>query len=131
MVETTKQSGDGLTFVAASLSLVMAYAASATPIPLYGIYQAVDGVSYGALSLSAVVYFAGAVTALLVFGRLSNHLGRRAVSLLTVALAGLASVKLMTVHEAAPPSPAGCGLPAPSAWACWRSPSVWRGCCCR
>ncbi|MBL7250081.1 MFS transporter [Alloalcanivorax sp. C16-2] len=102
MVETTKQSGDGLTFVAASLSLVMAYAASATPIPLYGIYQAVDGVSYGALSLSAVVYFAGAVMALLVFGRLSNHLGRRAVSLLAVALAGLASVTLMTVHEAAP-----------------------------
>ena len=90
------------TFIGASLSLVMAYAASATPIPLYGVYRAADGLSYGDLSLSSVVYFVGAVTALLVFGRLSNHLGRRPMATLALVLSALACLVLTQVHGPTP-----------------------------
>ncbi|MGG2396696.1 MFS transporter [Pseudomonas sp. SH1-B] len=93
---------DWKTFLGASLSLLVVYAASATPIPLYGLYRAEDGLSYGDLSLSSVVYFAGAVTALLVFGRLSSHLGRRPLSLVSLLLGMLACAVLMTVHGPAP-----------------------------
>nr|WP_320114693.1 hypothetical protein [uncultured Desulfuromonas sp.] len=70
---------------AASLSFMAIFAASATPIPLYEIYRRADGLSYSDLSLTAVVYFIGAVTALLVFGRISDHLGRKVVTLITFA----------------------------------------------
>jgi MFS family permease len=97
-----KLSAHNLTFAGASLSLMATYAASATPIPLYGMYRAVDGLSYGDLALSSVVYFAGAVTALLVFGRLSDHLGRRPIALLALILAALACLCLLFVHAPAP-----------------------------
>ncbi|MFJ4048954.1 MULTISPECIES: MFS transporter [Pseudomonas] len=113
-----------LSFVGASTSLVATYAASATPIPLYGSYRAVDGLTYGDLSLSSVIYFAGAVTALLVFGRLSNHLGRRLPALLALLLAMCACLLLTTVHQATPLLVArglqglSCGL-ASTALAAW------------
>ncbi|WP_206537879.1 MFS transporter [Shewanella mangrovi] len=93
---------DKASFWAAALSLAATFVASATPIPLYGTYQRVDGVSYFELSLSSVVYFVGAVTALLIFGRLSNHLGRRPVSIMAVVLAAMASASFLHVHDAAP-----------------------------
>lgn len=97
-----QNTADNVSFVGASLSLLAVYAVSATPIPLYGIYRTVDGLSYSDLSLSAVVYFLGAVTALVVFGRLSNHLGRRPVALLALILAALACTSLLFVHDAPP-----------------------------
>lgn len=86
-----------LGFWAASLSLIAIFAASATPIPLYAIYRAAEGLSYFELSLTAVFYFVSAITALLVFGRLSNHIGRRPVVLLAVVLAMLACVVFVNV----------------------------------
>ncbi|MDH2431398.1 MFS transporter [Pokkaliibacter sp. MBI-7] len=97
-----KPDADWRTFIGASLSLLVVYAASATPIPLYGLYRAQDGLSYGDLSLSAVVYFVGAVTALLVLGRLSSHLGRRPLSLLALLLVVLACAVLLNVHSPGP-----------------------------
>lgn len=99
---TTHADSRRLGFLAASLALIATFAASAAPIPLYGVYRAAEGLSYTDLSLTAVAYFAGAVTALLVFGRLSNHLGRRPVVLLSLGLAGLASLVLLRVSGAAP-----------------------------
>jgi MFS family permease len=80
----------------------MAFAASATPIPLYDIYRRVDGLTYSDLSLTAVVYFIGAITALLVLGRISNHLGRKPVVFLTFGLAAAATVTLLHVSSALP-----------------------------
>ena len=94
--------GNRASFLAAALSLAATFVASATPIPLYGTYQQVDGITYFQLSLSSVIYFVGAVTALLIFGRLSNHLGRRPVSLIAVLLAALASATFLTVHDITP-----------------------------
>ncbi len=94
--------GSRLGFVAATVSLLSAFAASAVPIPLYGIYRAADGLTYLDLSLTAVGYFAGAVTALLIFGRLSNHLGRRPVILISLGLAIAASLILLDVPSVVP-----------------------------
>ncbi|WP_432698243.1 MFS transporter [Marinobacterium sp. YM272] len=89
-------------FAAASVSLIATYAASATPIPLYGLYRTQDGLSYTDLSLSAVVYFVGAVSSLLFFGRLSNHFGRRISAFLTLLLMAVAAVSFLNVHSALP-----------------------------
>ncbi|MDV6252971.1 MFS transporter [Vibrio sp. EA2] len=89
-------------FVGASLSLMVTYVTSAVPIPLYGAYQLQDNVSYLELSLSSVVYFIGAVTALVLFGRLSNHWGRKTVSVISLLLAALSVVVFVNVHSAAP-----------------------------
>lgn len=96
--EQTRRRG----FAAASFALVAAFVASAVPIPLYVTYRAANGLSYNDLSLTAVFYFAGAVTALLVFGRLSNHLGRRRVVLLSLGLSALACLILLDVSGATP-----------------------------
>lgn len=89
-------------FIAATVSLLMAFAVSATPIPLYDIYRRADGLTYSDLSLTAVVYFVGAITALLVFGRISNHLGRKPVIYLTFALEAAACILLLDVDSALP-----------------------------
>jgi MFS family permease len=87
-----------LGFVGASTSLVAVFAASGSPIPLYESYRRADGLSAADLSLTAVAYFAGAVLALLVLGRLSNHLGRRPVTLAALVLAGAGCLVLIEVH---------------------------------
>nr|WP_148227976.1 MFS transporter [Vibrio furnissii] len=91
-----------LSFIGASLSLMATYVASATAIPLYGLYQSVDGLTYSDLALSSVVYFIGAVIALIIFGRLSNHFGRKPISILSVLLAGLSCLVFLNIHSAYP-----------------------------
>ncbi|MDY4376825.1 MFS transporter [Pectobacterium brasiliense] len=95
-------SGNKTTFFSAAFSLISIFAASATPIPLYRQYQQIDSVSYYELSLSSVVYFVGAVTALVVFGRLSDHFGRRNISVISLLLSVAAMLSLLQVHSAAP-----------------------------
>ncbi len=80
----------------------MAFAVSATPIPLYDIYRRADGLTYSDLSLTAVVYFVGAVTALLVFGRISDHLGRKPATFLVFGLEAAACILLLDVTSALP-----------------------------
>lgn len=80
------------------LSFVAVFVAGALPIPLYDTYRVSDGVTNTGLSLVAVTYFVCAVLALLLLGRLSDHLGRKPVTIsaLVVALAGC--VVLANVH---------------------------------
>ena len=89
-------------FIAATLSMLMAFAASATPIPLYDVYRRAEGLTYADLALTAVVYFIGAITALLFFGRISDHLGRKPVTILAFALSAAASIILLDVDSALP-----------------------------
>ncbi|MAI62057.1 MAG: hypothetical protein CBB87_06145 [Micavibrio sp. TMED27] len=89
-------------FVAATLSLWMAYAASAAPIPLYDLYHRENDVSLNDLALTSVFYFAGAVFALLIFGRISNHIGRKPSALLVLGLAALSTVMFLEVDSALP-----------------------------
>lgn len=89
-------------FIAATLSFVAVFAASASPIPLYEIYHRTSGVTKSDLSLTAVAYFVAAVTALLVLGRLSNYLGRRVVSIVALVVTAIGCLVLTQVSGPAP-----------------------------
>jgi len=91
-----------LGFISSSLSFIVLFAASASPIQLYDLYRRADGLSYSDLSLTAVVYFIGAITALLFMGRISNHLGRKPITLTSYLLTALACLILMKVDSATP-----------------------------
>ncbi|MDO8211240.1 MFS transporter [Conexibacter sp. CPCC 206217] len=65
----------------------LALAASATPTPLYGVYQQEWGFSTITLTLVYAVYTVGVLAALLVAGSISDQVGRRPV--LFAALTGL------------------------------------------
>lgn len=76
---------------AVSTALVLIGAAAGAPAPLYGVYQQRFGITDADLTASLASYIIPAAIGLLMVGRLSNHLGRRPVSLLSLAfgIAGL------------------------------------------
>ena len=64
-------------FIGASLSLLLLFSASASPIPLYGHYAQILSIDKSELAMTAVMYFAGTVISLVFFARLSNYWGRK------------------------------------------------------
>jgi MFS family permease len=89
-------------FLAAACSLVLVFAAAGTPIPLYNIYRAEDGITNAHLGFVSVGYFLAAATSLLVFGRLSNNVGRRPVGLAALISAALACLILVGMNGVLP-----------------------------
>jgi MFS family permease len=89
-------------FIAATVSFVSVFAAGAAAIPLYDTYRSVDGLTNDQFALVAVAYFVCAVFALLVFGRLSNHHGRRPISIAALLLAIAGCLSLLLVHSFLP-----------------------------
>jgi MFS family permease len=83
----------GAAFALLSSILVTLLASSSAPTPLYATYQARWGFSAVALTVVFAVYAVAVLVALLVFGALSDHVGRRPV--LTVALIAQAGVMLV------------------------------------
>lgn len=71
-------------FVASIVVMIVVYAASSAPIPLYSNYQSILAITKASLSLTAVTYFLGTVISLLFFGRLSNYIGRRKTIIITI-----------------------------------------------
>ncbi|MBK6006676.1 MFS transporter [Ramlibacter ginsenosidimutans] len=88
-----------LAFFSAAVSLVVAFAAAAAPIPLYNIYRAEDGLTNAAISMAVVTYAVGTIAALLVLGRLSNHVGRRRAAIASLAVILLGCLVLLDVHD--------------------------------
>jgi len=78
-----------LAFIASACSLVVIYAISSAPIPLYAGYSLTIGLTSSDLAMTSAFYFAGTVAALLIFARISNHVGRKPVALATTLLAAL------------------------------------------
>lgn len=93
---------EGRGFIAATISFVSVFAAGAAAIPLYDTYRSADGLTNDQFSLVAVAYFVCAVFALLVLGRLSNHHGRRPVSIAALLLAAAGCLTLQWVHSFLP-----------------------------
>lgn len=89
-------------FVAATASLVMIVVASSSPVPVYNVYRAQNGITNADLSLSVVAYFAGTILALVSLGRLTNHLGRKPVSLATLVIMAVGCLVLIHVDGLAP-----------------------------
>jgi MFS family permease len=88
-----------LAFVSAVVSLVAAFAAVGSTIPLFNIYRAEEGFTNADISMTIVVYSVATLTTLLVLGRLSNHLGRRPTSVASLVLLLLGCVLLLNVHD--------------------------------
>ena len=87
-----------LAFISAVVSLVAAFAAVGSTIPLFNIYRAEDGFTNAGISMTVVAYSAATLTTLLVLGRLSNHLGRRPTSIASLCLLLLGCLLLLDVH---------------------------------
>ncbi|SDH51106.1 MFS transporter [Agrococcus jejuensis] len=86
----------GVTFVVATASLLLVFAAAGTPIPHFNDYLA-GGLGQSGIAAAAVVYLAAAALALLVLGRLSDHVGRRPIALAAMALSIVGTLTLTTV----------------------------------
>ena len=70
--------------VGAVLALVMLYFASGSPVPLYSMYKLDLGLTQAQLSMTSMWYLLGTVIPLLFLSRLSDHLGRRPVTAMTL-----------------------------------------------
>ena len=86
------------TFWVAACSLLLVFATSGAPIPLFNVYRAQAGIDHADIGWVAVGYFVSAAAALLLLGRLSDHLGRRPVALAALGCAALSCVVLARVE---------------------------------
>src|SRR3954465_5659235 len=88
-----------LAFLSAVVSLVAAFAAVGSTIPLFNIYRAEEGFTNAGISLTVAAYSVGTISTLLVLGRLSNHVGRRPAALASLGLLVLGCLVLLNVHH--------------------------------
>lgn len=84
-------------FWAATLALVVTFATSAAPVPLFNTYRADFALTTADISLAVVAYFLGTIGSLLFAGRLASHVGRKPTSLATLALLAAGCVVLLNL----------------------------------
>jgi MFS family permease len=116
--------GRGLSFWLLALILVLLLFAASAPSPIYREYQAALGFSSFTLTAIYGSYAVGGIATLLTTGRLSDHLGRRPV--LTIALAieavamllfiGVSDVRLLFAARILTGAGVGIAVGAVSAW---------------
>jgi len=75
------------TLAIAAAALALLFAGVTIPTPLYPLYREAFGFSGVTLTLIYAVYVIGNMVALLIFGRLSDQIGRRSVSIAAFAFA--------------------------------------------
>jgi MFS family permease len=83
----------GLASVAFALAIAML--GTTLPTPLYGLYRARFGFSELTITIIFATYAAGVIASLLLFGRLSDQVGRRRMLLPGLALAALSAVAFL------------------------------------
>jgi MFS family permease len=85
-------------FAAAAFALAVAVAMLGTtlPTPLYGLYRQQFGFSELMITVIFATYAAGVIASLLLFGRLSDQIGRRRVLLPGLVLSALSAVCFLT-----------------------------------
>jgi MFS family permease len=82
-------------FANASLAMTAVFATAGAPAPLYSVYEEVYGVTAAGITGSYAAYIVAAALAMLCGGRLTDHLGRRPVVIVTLAIAVLACLVLL------------------------------------
>jgi predicted MFS family arabinose efflux permease len=76
-------------------------AGSSAPTPLYSLYQAAWGFSPITVTVVFGIYALAVLAALLVFGRLSDHVGRRPILLVATVIQAVTMVLFATAHGVA------------------------------
>jgi len=88
-----------VTFAAITAIFMLFMAASSAPTPLYVVYQQDWGFSATTLTVVFAVYVLGLLGSLLVFGALSDHVGRRPVLAAAIALEAVALVLFVVAGD--------------------------------
>jgi MFS family permease len=86
-------------FAVVAVLVMLFMAASSAPSPLFVVYQRMWGFSSGVLTVIFAIYVLGLLAALLVAGRLSDHLGRRPVLLVAIALEAVSMVLFLLAGD--------------------------------
>jgi predicted MFS family arabinose efflux permease len=86
------------TFALLASIVIVFLSGSSAPTPLYPIYQAAWGFSPIAVSVVFGIYAIAVLSTLLVFGALSDYVGRRPVLLVTALVEIAAMIVFMTAH---------------------------------
>src|SRR5262249_15953412 len=96
----TRLSGStGMWIVAVQLAVL--YAGSTLPTPLYVIYSHALHFSEITLTVIYAVYFVGTLAVLFLFGRLSDQVGRRIVSIIAIDAAAASAVVFVLANNLA------------------------------
>jgi predicted MFS family arabinose efflux permease len=82
-------------FASAAFALAVAMLGTTLPTPLYGLYRERFGFSELMITVIFATYAAGVIGSLLLFGRLSDQVGRRRVLLPGLALAALSALAFL------------------------------------
>jgi MFS family permease len=88
--------GRTLGFAAAAFALSVTMLGTTLPTPLYGLYRQQFGFSELMITVIFATYAAGVIASLLLFGRLSDQIGRRRVLLPGLMLSSLSAVCFLT-----------------------------------
>ncbi|PZS36475.1 MAG: MFS transporter [Pseudonocardiales bacterium] len=95
--ETRQPSARAVLAVASIIAV--AFMGSVIVTPLYSLYQRKFGFSEITLTLIYAVYVVGNVVALLLFGQISDQLGRKPVALPALALAAMSALLFLFAHS--------------------------------
>ena len=88
--------GRGAGFAAAAFALAVAMLGTTLPTPLYGLYQQRFGFSELMVTVIFAAYAAGVIASLVLFGRLSDEIGRRRMLLPGLVLSALSAEQMPT-----------------------------------
>ncbi|MCG9698349.1 MFS transporter [Shewanella sp. Isolate11] len=86
-------------FFIASLAFMLVFATSGAPISLFNTYRLENGLSNSDLGFVSLGYFIAAAIALLMFGRLSNFIGRKPMAILALLCVIASSLLLTQMHS--------------------------------
>ena len=89
-------------FAAVAYAFAVTMLGTTLPTPLYGLYQGEFGFSQLMITVIFATYAGGVIAALLLFGRLSDQIGRRGALLPGLALSALSAVAFLLAHGLAP-----------------------------
>ncbi|GAB2024870.1 MFS transporter [Lactovum odontotermitis] len=88
-----------ITFVFASLSYMVLFAASVSMVPLYNIYVKSIQLQTAEMTLATVFYFGGCALALLFLPGLANHLGRKPMGYIALLLGIIAMIGMINANS--------------------------------
>jgi MFS family permease len=94
--------GRGAAFWAVAYAFAVVALGTTLPTPLYGIYREALGFSELVVTVIYATYAVGVISGLLLFGRLSDEIGRRRTLLPGVALSAASAVVFLLAHGLAP-----------------------------